>query len=257
MLLIIPAVEIKNGKCVRAIDGLSNGTSSDNVIDMVRLLRIENAKALHVTDVDGVHEGKLVNLDCISSIIKSVDIPLEVGGGIRTFDDAKKAFDVGVARVIISTMFIENPDDTRKLLDTYGASKIIIGIDAINGFVKMYGREVDSGLQSINVALNAKHLGFTRIVYKDVLRYNEMLGANYFAIEQLAKQILMDKVGPKMRITVAGGISNVQDLLTLQGLEPLGIDSVVVGRALYENKFACQQLWRMSESGNFPYTAKV
>ncbi|MBS4028046.1 MAG: 1-(5-phosphoribosyl)-5-[(5-phosphoribosylamino)methylideneamino] imidazole-4-carboxamide isomerase [Ignavibacteriales bacterium] len=257
MLLVLPVIEIKDGKCVRTIDGMHEEFCSDNPLDMARLWRKENAKTLHVTDVDGARQGYVVNKNVISSIVQTVDIPIEVTGGIRSFQDAKTLFDLGVSRIIIATMFIEAPEEAKRLLATYGSNKIALGIDAENGFVKMYGRTVDSGLTATSVALNAKQMGFTRLVYKDIMRYGEMIGPNIFSIEQLARQIKMDEHGPKMRITVAGGISNVQDLLTLQGLEPLGVDSVIVGRALYENKFSCQHLWRMSEAGNFPFTAKV
>jgi phosphoribosylformimino-5-aminoimidazole carboxamide ribotide isomerase len=257
MLLIIPVIEIKNGKCARTVQGGTERFSLDDPVEMARMWRRENAKCLHITDIDGARSGKIVNTHVITEIVRSVDIPIELTGGIRNFEEVNKAFSLGVTRVIIGTMTIENPEDAIRSLQTFGPSTVILGLDSQNGFVKTYGDVSDTGLHSVSVALNAKQMGFTRIVYKDVLHYGKMISPNFGAIKSLAKQLQMQSQGVKMRITIAGGISDLQDVLTLQGLEPLGIDSVIIGRALYENLFSCQQLWRMSEAGNFPFTAKV
>ncbi|HEV8538925.1 MAG TPA: 1-(5-phosphoribosyl)-5-[(5-phosphoribosylamino)methylideneamino]imidazole-4-carboxamide isomerase [Bacteroidota bacterium] len=250
MLLIIPAVEIKGGKCVQMVQGTEGFVYSDNPIEMAKLWRKENAKTLHVTDVDGAFEGQLVNFDVIERMVKTVDIPIQLGGGLRTFEEVKKALDIGIYRVVISTMLIEEPDEAKRTLDAFGATKIVLGIDAENGIVQTRGWTKDSGLTAITVALNAKQLGFKRIVYTDIMRFGMMAGPNFEATKTLA-----EKSG--MRITASGGVGGLEDLLKLQELEPLGVDSVVIGRALYENKFSCQGLWRMCEAGEYPYTAKV
>ncbi len=250
MLLIIPAIEIKGGKCVQMVQGIEGFVYSDDPIEMAKLWRKENAKSLHVTDVDGAIEGRLVNFDVIERMVKTVDIPVELGGGLRTFEEIKRAFDAGIYRVVISTMVIENPDEAKRIIETYGPSKVILGIDAKNGIVKTKGWAADSGLTAISVALNAKALGFKRVAYTDILLSGMMRGVNMDALHTLA-----EKTG--MRITASGGISSLDDLLKLQEMESLGVDSVVIGRALYENKFACQELWRLCEAGNYPYTAKI
>jgi len=250
MLLIIPAVEIKGGKCVQMVQGMEGFVYSDDPIEMAKLWRKENAKTLHVTDVDGAIEGRLVNFDVIQKMVKTVDIPIELGGGLRTFDEVKKALDIGIYRVVISTMVIEQPDEAKRVLDAFGPSKIVLGIDAENGIVQTKGWKETSGLTAITVALNAKQLGFRRIVYTDIMREGMMVGPNFDAIKMLA-----EKTG--MRITASGGVGGLEDLMKLQDLESLGVDSVVIGRALYANKFSCQGLWRLCEAGNYPYTAKV
>lgn len=250
MLLIIPAIEIKGGKCVQMVQGVEGATYSDDPVEMAKLWRKENAKSLHVTDVDGAIEGRLVNFDVIERMVRTVDIPIELGGGLRTFEEVKRAFDIGIYRVIISTMVIEHPDIAKRVIDTYGASKIVLGIDAENGIVKTKGWTESGGLTAISMALNAKQLGFKRVVYTDITLDGMMRGPNMPAIRQLG-----EKTG--LRITASGGVSNLDQLLALQELEPLGIDSVVIGRALYENKFACQGLWRLCEAGDYPYTARI
>lgn|ERR1043166_1637430 len=250
MLLIIPAIEIKDGKCVQMVQGISSGIYTDDPIEMAKLWRKENSKSLHVTDIDGAVEGRLVNFDIIRRMVKTVDIPIELGGGMRTFDAVQQAFDLGIYRVVIGTMLIENPDEAKRVLNAYGSSKVALSIDAKNGQVRTRGWNENSGLTAISLALNAKQFGFKRVIYRDILLDGMMQGPNFEMIRLLA-----EKTG--LRITASGGIAGLDDLLKLQELEPLGVDSVIVGRALYENKFSCQGLWRMCETGNFPYTAKV
>jgi phosphoribosylformimino-5-aminoimidazole carboxamide ribotide isomerase len=147
-------------------------------------------------------------------------------------------------------MVIENPDEARALIETYTASRIILGIDAMDGIVATNGWEESSGLTAMTVALNAKALGFKRMVYTDIRMDGTMRGMNLPRIKELAQ-----KSG--LRITASGGVGSLEDLLRVQELEPFGVDSVVIGRALYQNRFACQALWRMCEARDYPYTAKV
>ncbi|MGB2959610.1 MAG: 1-(5-phosphoribosyl)-5-[(5-phosphoribosylamino)methylideneamino]imidazole-4-carboxamide isomerase [Bacteroidota bacterium] len=250
MLLVIPAIEIKDGRCVQMVQGVEGSTYSDDPVEMARLWRKENAKSLHVTDVDGAIEGHLVNGESIRKMVETVDIPIEVGGGLRSLDDVRQAFELGVYRVVIGTMLIEDPDEARRVIDEYGSSKVVLGVDAYDGFVTTRGWRESSGLTALTVALNAKTLGFRRIIYTDIRADGTLRGVNLKVLRELG-----EKTG--MRITSSGGISGLEDLLSIQELESHGVDSVVMGRALYQNKFACQGLWRMCEAGDYPYTAKV
>ncbi len=250
MLLIIPAIDIRGGRCVQMVQGIEGYAYSDDPVDMARLWRRENAKSLHVTDVDGALQGRLVNTECIRRIVETVDIPIELGGGLRSLEAVKQAFDLGVYRALISTMLIETPDEAKKAVETFGPTKVALGIDALDGIVATHGWKESSGLTALSVALNAKALGFRRIFYTDIRLDGTLRGVNLRVLRELA-----EKTG--MRITSSGGISGLDDLLKVQELEKLGVDSVVIGRALYENKFSCQGMWRQCEAGNYPYTAKV
>jgi phosphoribosylformimino-5-aminoimidazole carboxamide ribotide isomerase len=232
------------------VQGIEGYSYSDDPMEMARLWRKENAKSLHVTDVDGARQGRLVNVDCIRKMVSTVDIPIELGGGLRSVEAVKQAFDLGVYRVLIGTMLIEKPDEAKRVVDTYGPSKIVLGIDALDGIVVTHGWTESSGLTALSVALNAKVLGFKRVVYTDIRLDGTLRGVNLRILRELA-----EKTG--MRITSAGGIAGLDDLLKVQELEKFGVDSVVIGRALYENRFSCQGLWRQCEAGNYPYTAKV
>lgn len=250
MLLVIPSIEIKSGKCIQTVQNVGGYVYSDDPIESAKLWRKENTKTLYVTDVDGAIEGRMVNFDVIRTMVNTVDIPITLGGGLRTLEEVTKAFDAGIYRVVISTMLLDEPDEARRVLEAFGPNKVIVGIDARAGIVEIRGRQQESGLPAISVALNARALGFRRIVYTDILRDGTMRGPNFTSIRSLG-----EKSG--MKITAAGGIGGLDDLLKLQELETFGIDSVVIGRALYENKFSCQWLWRMCEIGGYPYTAKV
>lgn len=250
MLLVIPALEIKGGRCVQMVQGVEGFTYSDDPVEVARLCRLENAKSLHVTDVDGAIRGRLVNTDVLQRLVRTVDIPVELGGGLRSFEDVRQAFELGMYRVLISTMMIENPDEARRVIETYGPSKVVLGIDAIDGIVATHGWAESSGLTALTVALNAKHLGFRRVVYTDIRLDGTLRGVNLTILRDLG-----EKTG--MRVTSAGGISGLEDLLKVQELERYGVDSVVIGRAIYENRFSCQDLWRRCEAGGYPYTARI
>ncbi len=242
MILILPAIDLKNGKCVRLVQG-AEGTEtiySDDPVQMAILWRGENAKTLHVVDLDGAFEGKMKNLEVLRRMIQAIDIPIQVGGGVRTYDQAKQLLDAGIHRVVIGTAAIDDPDLVARCVKDFGARKIVVGIDAKDGIVMTKGWKENTGIEAISLALNMKKLGICRVVYTDISRDGMLVGPNYEAMKEMA-------VKTQLRVTASGGVSGYQDLIKLQELEKFGVDSVIVGKALYENKFPCQALWRENE----------
>jgi len=248
MLLIIPVIEITKGRCLMVVDGAEGPSASGDPVAMARLWRQENAKFLHVGDADAAQKGRPVNLDAVGRIASSVDIPVAFSGGLRRADDVHRAVEAGVQRVVIGTMFIEQPEEAQKILARYGDSKIILGIDVREGEVLSGG--TGSGLSPLSVALNAKEMGFRRIICREVPERPVRQGR---ALE--TARTIAEKTG--LRVTVSGGISSLEDLFAVQELERAGIDSVLIGKAFYENRFSCQGLWRLCEAHDYPYTAKV
>ncbi len=239
MILIVPAIDLSDGKCVRLIQGVA-GTEKiycNDPVKMAILWRGENFKIIHVVDLDGAFGGSMKNFEVIERMVNAVDIPIQVGGGIRSLEQCQRLFDLGVSRIVVGTIAIENPDLLRLLLEKFSARKISVGIDAKNGIVKIKGWTEDTGINAVSLGLNMKQLGVQRIVYTDIARDGMMTGPNLEAIRELA-----EKTG--LRITASGGVSGYKDLLALAALEPYGVDSVIIGKALYENKFPCQALWR-------------
>ncbi|MCL5267229.1 MAG: 1-(5-phosphoribosyl)-5-[(5-phosphoribosylamino)methylideneamino]imidazole-4-carboxamide isomerase [Bacteroidetes bacterium] len=242
MILVIPAIDLRQGKCVRLIKGEA-GTEkiySDDPVKMAIIWRGENFKALHVVDLDGAFEGKPKNLQALKSIVDAVDIPVEFGGGLRTYEDVEQAISTGIYRVIIGTAAVNDEDLLLKLLRDFGARRIVVGIDMLDGIVRIKGWKDSSGISSIELGKKLKTSGVARVIYTDISRDGTLKGINAEAMREFAVQT-------GLRVTASGGVSSYQDLLKLQELESVGVDSVVVGKALYENKFPCVELWRMNE----------
>lgn len=242
-MLLIPAIDIIDGKCVKKFEGLFETTEyySESPINTVRLLRKENFKTIHITDLDGAVRGDMRNYEVIKQITKCVDIPIQLGGGIRDLDTAKKVItELGVYRIVLGTAAISNPDLVKEIIKEFGSSKIIIGIDEKDNKVMMDGWVNSYPCTILDFAFMMKDFGVKRIIYQDISRVGSLNGPNLERLKEIG-----DKV--KIKLTSAGGIRDYRDLKSLQGLEAFGVDSVVVSRALYENKFPCQNIWREAE----------
>jgi phosphoribosylformimino-5-aminoimidazole carboxamide ribotide isomerase len=242
MILVIPAIDLRKGKCVRLIQGEA-GTEkiySDDPVNMAIIWRGENFKTLHIVDLDGAFEGKLSNYDTVKRIVDAVDIPVEYGGGVRTYEDAKKMIDAGVYRVIIGTAAVNDEDLLLRLLRDFGPRRIAAGIDMKDGIVQVKGWKDSTGISAIDLGKKLKEYGIVRVVYTDITRDGTLKGPNFDAMKAFGKET-------GLRVTASGGVSSYQDLLKLQELEQFGVDSVVVGKAIYENRFPCVELWRMNE----------
>jgi phosphoribosylformimino-5-aminoimidazole carboxamide ribotide isomerase len=244
-LLVIPSIDIKDGKLVRIVQGIPKVVPSiypDDPIEMAKIWRAENAKCLHVVDFDGAWYGSNKNLPIIEKLIQSVVIPVQVGGGLRTIEKIREAFKIGASRVVLGTIAVTNPEILQQALDEFGAEKIIVSLDIVKNAVMVFGRQETSALNPVSLGLNMKSLGVRRLIITDVERNGLLLGPNLELLKLMA-----EKVG--LKITASGGVSGYKDLISLLDLTPLGVDSVIIGRALYENKFPCQELWRIAEYG--------
>lgn len=250
MILVVPALRIKDGKCVYRIKYSDGSYCSDDPIELAKIWRRENAKSLHITDVDGIETGELKNIKIVSEITKLLDIPIELGGGIRNLEQAEKAFDAGVQRILIGNLFLDKPTIAMQILEKFGSNRVAIGISFENNKILSNVTFNNTDIKKENVIQNARYLGFTRLILRDVIIEGGTTKPNFNGIKDFAQHAAM-------KITYTGGINCVEDLLKIQELKPLGIDSVIIGKALYENKFPCQNIWRICEYLNFPHTAKV
>jgi phosphoribosylformimino-5-aminoimidazole carboxamide ribotide isomerase len=186
--------------------------------------------------------GELVNFEKIREIVTMLDIPIQVGGGIRSVEAVAKYLDIGVSRVVIGSAAVTNPGLIVELLKKYRPSQIVVGIDAEHGEPKIKGWTESSGMKDYELALEMKKLGVERIIYTDITRDGMLQGVGYETTRAFA-----EKAG--MKVTASGGVSSSEDLNKLRLLEPLGVDSVIIGKALYENNFPCQEMWYAYEQG--------
>ncbi len=239
-MFVIPVIDIKDGKCVRVFEGLNTLTHyyCENPIKIARLFRKENFKTIHITDLDGAVDGKLRNYGTIKEIVDNVDIPVQLGGGVRNFDNAKHIIeDLGVYRIVLGTAALANPDIVEKILNDYSPSKLVVSIDEkLNNVVKNGWLEY-ANITPLDFAKRMDSMGVKRIIYQDVTRVGNFSGPHIERLKEIGENT-------KLKITSAGGIGNYKHLKMLDELKDYGVDSAMVGRAIYENKFPCQNMWR-------------
>lgn len=246
-LLVIPSIDIQNRKTVRVVKGIPEldcKEYGDDPVEMAMIWRAENAKMLHVVDFDGAFDHSNKNHDIIKNICESVIIPIEFAGGIRSIEDAEAIFDLGVYRIVINTMALENRAEFIKLFEKFGPTKIVLSIDILDNKLVTRGRQRKSDMNYFYYVKEMAEIGIDRVIVTDVNRNGVMQGPNINLSKSIAENC-------NIKVTHSGGLRNKDELLDLQNLIPFGIDSVIIGRAFYENRFPCQKLWRVAESGLF------
>ena len=242
-MLVIPAIDLRGGRGVRLRQGRYEEETVyfDDPVRMSKLWRVMNAKVLHLVDLDAARTASDAapadNRVVVARVAKELDIPVQVGGGIRTLEGVEAMLALGVYRVVLGTVAAREPAMVSEAVARFGASRIVVGIDARDGEAQTEGWEKGSGVDAVDLALDMEARGVRRLVYTDIARDGMLNGPNVPAYRAMASRLT------RARVTASGGVGEYRDLLALQALEPLGVDSVIVGRALYENRFPCQQFW--------------
>jgi phosphoribosylformimino-5-aminoimidazole carboxamide ribotide isomerase len=232
-LLIIPAIDMRRGRCVRLYQGDPDKETvyGDNPVEVARQWEHLGAKMLHLVDLDGAFTGLTQNAKIISAIGEEVHIPLQLGGGIRSREAVEKAFSAGISRVILGTMAIEDPDLSKKLASDYGV-RIIVGIDARAGKVAVKGWTESSKVGVIDMAAQIEQWGIKEIIYTDISRDGTLTGPDLEGLEKIIKNT-------KLQVIMSGGISSVDDLISLKPYADR-VKGVIVGKALYSNQMTLQ-----------------
>jgi len=247
-ILIIPSIDIKEGKTVRVVQGIPElgcKEYGNDPVEMAMLWRAENAKCIHVVDFDYSQQKACRNRKIIEDICHSVVIPVQYGGGIDKCEVAEELINMGVYRVTIGSLAFENPSEFKKIVEKLTPGKIVAAIDVYDGEVVVASRKMKTGITPEYFAKRLKELGIERFMVTDIKRNGMMNGPNI----ELSKRIAEVTGG---KVTLSGGIGGFEDLIKVQEVSnDYGIDSVIMGRALYENKFSCQKIWRIAESGIF------
>ncbi len=225
---IYPAIDIKNGKCVRLFQGQADQVTEygDDPVQMAQKWISQGAKRLHLVDLDGAFTGSESARAAILEIRKTTSIPLQVGGGIRTLEDVKVYLDAGIDRVIVGTIAINNPLLLKEMIASYG-EKIIVSVDAKDGYVTTDGWVKASKTTATDFFKELNQLNVRTVVYTDIARDGAMIGPNVDALGK-ASQVF------KGVVIASGGVSSETDL---ENLKEVGINDAIVGKALYEGSF--------------------
>lgn len=241
-MLIIPAIDLRDGKCVRLFQGRGDEETvySDDPVKVALRWQSKGAGYLHLVDLDGAFEGQPRNLPVVEKIVRAVDIPAELGGGIRAFEDIEKILGMGIERAILGTMAISDRWLVRKAVRRFGAERIVVGIDARDGRVAIKGWEEVTGTPLVELVRAVKELGIERVIYTDIGRDGTMAGPNLEATKQLAA-----KTG--MKVIASGGVSSLEQIRELKEFEGFGVEAVIVGKALYEGRLDLEEAIRAAE----------
>ena len=242
-MLLIPAIDLKNGSCVRLLQGEFDKETvySNDPAAMAVKFEEAGAKRLHLVDLDGSFDGVGANIVSIRSILKNVSIPVQIGGGMRTEADIDTMMDLGVSAVIVGTMAVKSPAVLEKILNKYTGEQIILGVDVRNRKVSIEGWKESTSIKDIELALRWKNSGIKRVVFTDISRDGMLIGPNFSALREMAEQT-------ELKIVASGGVSSIEDLEQLKNLESYGVDQVISGKAIYERKIDLRKVFKCLQS---------
>ena len=240
-MLIIPAIDIKEGGCVRLREGRFEDVEifSDDPVVMAVRWADKGAKMLHVVDLDGARYGKLANISLVEQIIKRVDIPVQAGGGIRSYEEVKRLINLGVNRIILGTILWKDKPLAKRLFDEF-SEQIIAGIDARDGHVAIEGWQNITSIDALDFAGEMERLGVRRIIYTDIKRDGTLRGPNMANIKRMVKKL-------NIPLIVSGGIASLTDIKELKKFEALGIEGIIIGKALYKGSILLEEALKLAQ----------
>jgi len=226
-MIVIPAIDLKEGKCVRLEQGLMDKDTvfNDNPGAQARIWQDQGAALLHIVDLDGAFAGEPKNRAAIEAIIRALTIPTQLGGGIRDIATIEAYLDMGIDRVIIGTAAQRNPELVQEACTRF-PGRVVVGIDAKNGMVAVQGWAEVTGVTAVELARKFEGFGVSAIVYTDISRDGMMQGPNIEATSALAEAI-------SIPVIASGGVSRLQDIENLMAVETSGVTGVITGKAIY------------------------
>jgi phosphoribosylformimino-5-aminoimidazole carboxamide ribotide isomerase len=227
-MIIFPAIDLHQGHCVRLKRGQLDAETlySDDPIAVACHWASQGAQWLHVVNLDGAFEISSMNLHIAGQIAAAVDIPLQLGGGLRTLADIEEALGLGMDRVILGTVALCQPQIVAQAVERFGAERIVVGIDSQGGKVAVRGWQEVSEVSALALAQAMRAQGVRRVVYTDITRDGMLTGINVGATRRLAEET-------GLRVIAAGGVASLEDIRALRDIEPCGVEGVIIGQALY------------------------
>lgn len=243
-MIIFPAIDLRQGRCVRLRRGQPEAETlySDNPVAVAECWEREGAQWLHVVNLDGAFGLSSLNLCIAGQIAAAVDIPLQFGGGLRTLADIEEALELGIARVILGTVALRQPQLIAQAIDKFGPERIMVSIDAQDGRIAVHGWRELSDLDAVDLARRMRDIGVQRVVYTDISRDGMLSGVNVPATEQLARE-------SGLRVIAAGGVASLEDIRMLKAAEESGIEGVIIGQALYTGVISLPEALAIVEQG--------
>ena len=226
-MIVIPAIDLKDGKCVRLEQGLMEFDTvfNDNPGAQARAWQDQGAELLHIVDLDGAFAGEPKNREAIEAIVRAVSIPTQLGGGIRDMATIEAYLSLGIGRVIIGTAAQRNPELVKEACEKF-PGRIVVGIDAKDGMVAVQGWAEVTGVTAVELAKKFEGFGVSAIIYTDISRDGMLQGPNLEATKQLAESITIP-------VIASGGLSTLQDIRNLMTVESAGVTGVITGKAIY------------------------
>lgn len=227
-MLILPAIDLRGGNCVRLIKGdfKQETIYSEHPEEIALRWEGEDAEFLHVVDLDGALAGEPQNMDAIKRILQAVTIPVEVGGGIRSMESIDRLLSIGVSRVILGSVAVHKEELVQEACSTYG-NRIVVGIDAKKGIVATDGWEKSGGISAVELAKKLGTFGLETIIYTDISRDGTLSGVNVTETAHLAR-------ASGIKVIASGGVKSISDIEELKKRECDGIIGVIVGKSIYE-----------------------
>lgn len=228
-MIVVPAIDLRGGRVVRLRQGRAEEETvyAGKPAEVARRFEAEGARRIHLVDLDAAMDG-LAQTGAVADVVGAVRIPVEVGGGVRTLEDALRLRDQGVDRVIFGTAAVSRPDVVQAALARFPET-VAVAIDARDGRVAAHGWNETTDVDALELAATVESWGVVRVQFTDVRRDGTLAGPNLEALEALGRRT-------SLRITAAGGISDAADLVRLKALERFGVDEAIVGKALYEGR---------------------
>jgi phosphoribosylformimino-5-aminoimidazole carboxamide ribotide isomerase len=243
-MLIIPAIDLRQGKSVRLVQGRKSAVTvyDDDPVRIAEAFARDGARLLHVVDLDAAFsESSSRNREVLREIIRATDVPVQFGGGLRSSKEVEQTLALGVTRVVIGTLAVESPETLAEIVRRFGAKRLAVGIDASKGRVMTHGWETQQQLEALTLSRQVAAAGVERIVYTDIQRDGMLTGLNI-------DQTCMIAEASGLKVTASGGVSSLEDLGQLKAASGCGIDSVIVGKALYEGRFTLAEAMKVAEA---------
>nr|WP_307989895.1 1-(5-phosphoribosyl)-5-[(5-phosphoribosylamino)methylideneamino]imidazole-4-carboxamide isomerase [uncultured Niameybacter sp.] len=239
---LYPAIDLKDGKCVRLVQGDYDAVTvfSEEPAQIAYRWEGEGGTYLHLVDLDGAKEGRSINEAAIKSIVEAVNIPIQLGGGIRTLEQIEEKLNLGVSRVILGSAAVKNKDLVKEAINRFGSQRIVVGVDAKGGQVAIEGWLEITTLSAIDFCMELKELGVTTIIYTDIAKDGMMEGPNVEETKALVE-------ATDMKIIASGGIAKLEDL---SAVEAVGVEGAIIGKALYVGAIKLEEAVKRFEIGH-------